>query len=82
MTTLLCNYDFFLYLFLQAVEDPFGGTQVILVGDLLQLPPVPSYNDRGHFLYCSEAYLSGKFTVYTLTTVHRQQDPRFIRLAA
>lgn len=53
---------------------PFGGMQVIVVGDFLQLPPV-----RGAFAFTAGCWdaLFGATTV-VLTEVFRQRDPVFV----
>ena len=57
-------------------SEPFGGMQVILVGDCYQLPPVES-NTKG-FFFESEAYAFGNFKPVVLTKVYRQNDKKFI----
>lgn len=64
---------------------PFGGLQIILVGDLYQLPPVVSSYDLIKFKdlkkpYCfqSELWNSGKFVTVNLSTNYRQSDPEFL----
>jgi len=52
-------------------DKPFGGLQVILVGDLFQLPPV-SQNDDPSFSHESEAWKSLDLEVAYLTEQHRQ----------
>lgn len=83
---------------LQLIRDslkPFGGVQIILIGDPLQLPPV--YDDKKarvskpeenelwdsdwRFFFQSPAFCLGHFRVYSLTESHRQKgDPEFIRV--
>lgn len=63
-------------------DKPFGGIQLILCGDFLQLPPV-SRNDNGAegqatFCFQSEAWDRCNFSCFELTVVHRQSDPVFI----
>lgn len=64
-------------------DKPFGGIQLVLCGDFLQLPPV-SKNDknseegRSTFCFQSEAWDRCNFNCYELTVVHRQSDPEFI----
>jgi ATP-dependent exoDNAse (exonuclease V) alpha subunit len=50
---------------------PFGGLQVILVGDLFQLPPVSRDGDP-EYVHQSEAWLKADLTVCYLTEQHRQ----------
>jgi ATP-dependent DNA helicase PIF1 len=55
-------------------EDPapFGGLQVIFVGDFAQLPPV-----RGPFAFTAKSWQTLAPVVCQLTTVVRQADPEF-----
>lgn len=80
--------------FLQAArnnETPFGGVRLIMVGDLLQLPPVVTREEAKLFhggrwaspwAFDSTVLteLGRNLTVVNLTVVHRQNDPAFIRL--
>ncbi len=72
-------------------SKPFGGKQILFVGDLFQLPPVAIGDDVDRFLFTelfkspyffdSDAYqqLSPGFLQFTKS--HRQQeDPNFVRL--
>ena len=43
------------------VDEPFGGKQVILFGDLFQLPPVEESEQSGLFNYFNERYKSPYF---------------------
>ena len=68
--------------------DPFGGCQVIMFGDLFQLPPVVTDRDRAAltdyqtpFFFSSRAFTATNFEAVELTTVFRQRgDEAFIRL--
>ena len=64
---------------------PFGGVQIILVGDFCQLAPVVSnsfadrrfqreYGDR-LFLFEAPSYIEGEFIPYVLNEYVRQGDP-------
>lgn len=55
---------------------PFGGIQMIVVGDFLQLPPVAK---TGLYDWCfmSKAWIDGKFEPLVLTRIHRQDDDGF-----
>lgn len=71
-------------------EDiPFGGKQMILFGDLFQLPPVANKDEidylnkryGGIFFFNSEAYKQGDFQFIELTHNHRQKsDERFFEI--
>jgi ATP-dependent DNA helicase PIF1 len=56
----------------------FGGLQLILVGDFLQLPPV----SRGKRVFCfeSEAWRELNPEIFMLQEVFRQEDAQFIDL--
>jgi hypothetical protein len=58
---------------------PFGGMQVVAVGDFLQLPPV-SKNGVYDWAFKSAAWRELKFIPHILKTVHRQSDPEFVSL--
>lgn len=70
--------------------QPFGGVQVIMVGDVLQLPPIVSASEATFFAdHYSSAYFfhahvmeSPQFLVKTfeLDTVYRQEDRDFVEL--
>lgn len=51
---------------------PFGGMQVILVGDLFQLPPVTRDSNDFDFAYLSEAWQNLNLKICYLTEQHRQ----------
>lgn len=54
---------------------PFGGIQVVLCGDFFQLPPVSKFGGEDtHFIYRSEAWKNGKFTICYLSENYRQKD--------
>ncbi len=67
---------------------PFGGVQVILFGDLFQLPPVIKKNDeeilkewyRGRYFFHSHALREDGFQIIELTQVFRQRDERFVNM--
>lgn len=69
-------------------ELPFGGVQVILFGDLFQLPPVIKKNDeeilqqwyRGNYFFHSYAMRDVGFRIIELTQVFRQSDERFVNI--
>ena len=59
---------------------PFGGKTLLLVGDFLQLPPVPKKDDVVEDLWCfrSESWKDLSPLTIHLKKVHRQADERFI----
>jgi len=60
--------------------EPFGGLQVVLVGDLYQLPPVVAENEREYFstayetpyFFSARSFRREDFPTVALTTVFRQ----------
>jgi ATP-dependent DNA helicase PIF1 len=63
---------------------PFGGIQLIFIGDFFQLPPVGRYTEPETTMFCfqSAAWLS-TFSLENhiqLKTLYRQKDPRYIKV--
>jgi len=71
-------------------EEPFGGIQMVFIGDLYQLPPVLTRHERPFFeqvyespyFFSAQVMRSGRFTLehVELEKVYRQQDDFFIEL--
>lgn len=67
---------------------PFGGVQIIVVGDLYQLPPIVTREEvhvfnqffETPYFFSSNAYQSGNFSTIELTHIFRQKDEQFISL--
>ncbi|MFT4049350.1 MAG: AAA family ATPase [Solirubrobacterales bacterium] len=65
---------------------PFGDTQIIMIGDLLQLPPVVTPESRqpirdryaSEYFFDSDVARRSDFTTIALTEVIRQSDPQLI----
>ena len=72
---------------LRGNERPFGGLQVIFVGDFFQLPPI-SKNEPGliktaaHFAFESPAWEEANPLYCYLSEQHRQEDDIFLELLA
>lgn len=68
----------------RAVKDPklpFGGIQVVLVGDFFQLPPVVKSSQKENeskFVFKSDAWKSLNLKICYLTEQHRQDDMIFL----
>jgi ATP-dependent exoDNAse (exonuclease V) alpha subunit len=70
-------------------DIPFGGVQIILFGDLFQLPPILSDNADNEFItsnyksqyfFDADVFKKHENTVYELTKVYRQADSDFVEL--
>lgn len=67
---------------------PFGGVQLLLIGDLRQLPPVLKEQEWAHlspyynspYFFDSIALKQAGYQAIELTTVYRQSDREFISL--
>lgn len=56
-------------------QEPFGGIQLIMFGDFLQLPPV-----KDEYVFTSPLWDYLLPVVIVLTTIHRQKDKEFAEL--
>ncbi|MDR2399275.1 MAG: AAA family ATPase [Endomicrobium sp.] len=69
-------------------QEPFGGIQVIFIGDLKQLPPVVKKEEKHIFNtvykspYFLSAYSLNECMLHTieLTKIYRQQEAKFVSL--
>jgi len=73
-------------------DEPFGGIQIILVGDFFQLPPVvkkdyeqnkqnsliPHIRNKATFAYDAGAWARARPVICYLTEQHRQDDEHFL----
>ena len=64
---------------LRGGDEPWGGLQVIAVGDFLQLPPVAK-DGKYDWAFQNPAWAATQFTPVVLTTIHRQDDAQFTDL--
>ncbi|XP_055058561.2 ATP-dependent DNA helicase PIF1 isoform X1 [Misgurnus anguillicaudatus] len=60
--------------------EPFGGIQLIVCGDFLQLPPVTKGKDKPNFCFQSRSWRKCIHMNMELTEVRRQTDKTFISL--
>ncbi|MDH6357158.1 HRDC domain-containing protein [Parabacteroides sp. PF5-9] len=69
-------------------NKPFGGVQLLLIGDLQQLAPVAKEEEwnllKSHYpstyFFDSKALLQSEYVCIELTHVYRQNDSTFVRL--
>lgn len=67
-------------------EKPFGGVQLLMIGDIQQLPPVVKESERHYyeqvypspFFFCSKALGRLEYIVVELSEIHRQKDKVFM----
>lgn len=59
---------------------PFGGMQVILCGDLFQLPPISRNGIKGEFVHMSEVWEKMDIRVCYLHEQFRQEDMLFLQV--
>jgi ATP-dependent DNA helicase PIF1 len=68
--------------------EPFGGVQMILIGDLYQLPPVVTRDERKIFnsyykspyFFSSKVFKEIKLEIIELIKVYRQKDLEYVNL--
>jgi ATP-dependent exoDNAse (exonuclease V) alpha subunit len=85
---LLDCVDRFLRLNGPNIDAPFGGLQMIFIGDLYQLPPVINSTERESYravyqtpyFYGARAFSDFKMEFIELKKVYRQQDDNFIHI--
>ena len=67
---------------------PFGGVQLLMIGDVQQLAPVVTEEERPYmervysspFFFHSKALQKLRYITIQLTTIYRQQDSTFVQL--
>ena len=57
-------------------DRPFGGIQLVLAGDFLQLPPVTRKKEERTFCFETAAWKKSVHVNLELTNVKRQSDSR------
>jgi ATP-dependent exoDNAse (exonuclease V) alpha subunit len=85
---LLDCIDYFLRQNGREKGKPFGGTQMIFIGDLYQLPPVVTSKEKKFFterynsqyFFDADVFKEVSFEFVELEKIYRQKDERFIKL--
>jgi hypothetical protein len=85
---LLDVVDRLLRVFRKRPNEPFGGVQVVLIGDAFQLPPVVKAEDwsilgkfyRGPFFFNAKVFEGHKPIYLELKKIYRQKEMEFINL--
>lgn len=85
---LLDCIDKFLRLNRDRTNVPFGGVQMVFIGDLYQLPPVITYREKSiiskiyktPYFYSAKVFENLQMEFIELTKVYRQKDSAFIEL--
>jgi ATP-dependent DNA helicase PIF1 len=65
---------------LRQSDAPMGGMQVILTGDLFQLPPIARYGQPIDFVHTSQAWEEINPAICYLSTQYRQKDQHLLGL--
>lgn len=61
------------------IQRPFGGLQVVLVGDFFQLPPISRGGEApAQFAFRADAWMELDPVICYLTEQHRQDDTEFL----
>lgn len=76
------------FLSLNVKKAPFGGIQMLFIGDLYQLPPVVTSSEKGLFktiykspyFFDSMSFKESAFEFIEFEKVYRQKDEEFIKL--
>lgn len=61
-------------------DEPFGGMQLILTGDLFQLPPISRYGEPIDFVHRSAAWEELNPAICYLTSQYRQSDGHLLTM--
>ncbi len=80
--------DRILRVYSENLRVPFGGKQVLLIGDVFQLEPVVTADDKeilnraydSPFFFSAKVFQQMELVSIELQKVYRQNDPHFIRI--
>lgn len=77
----LLDYIDFFFQQIRGNDKPFGGLQILFVGDFCQLPPVDKTNGvTPDWAFFAKSWSAGQVHAMKLTRVFRQVDPVFTSL--
>jgi ATP-dependent exoDNAse (exonuclease V) alpha subunit len=80
--------DRILRVYRKKIDEPFGGVQVLLIGDVFQLPPIIKMDDwkilnmfyDSIFFFSARVIQENKFHYIELQKIYRQHEKKFIEL--
>ncbi|MDR1678951.1 MAG: AAA family ATPase [Prevotellaceae bacterium] len=85
---LLDVVDRLLRVYRKRINEPFGGVQVILIGDTFQLPPIKKKDEwdilkqfyENHFFFSAQVIKENQPVYIELKKIYRQKEQEFIDL--
>lgn len=81
--SMMCGRQFafleFMFRKIRKSKEPWGGCQLIVTGDFLQLPPVRTDEKQPYdWCFATPAWQAAQFETIQLTKVMRQDEPEFV----
>jgi len=86
MSAFMLEYLDKLFKMVRRNDYPFGGIQVIFIGDFLQLPPVATqeeisvYENKGQYCFESKVWDELNLKTIYLSKIYRQNDIKFCKI--